>query len=220
MNVSYNQRQRGRAHNPHQVLPAPTRPGPAPWQSSYGLFLAGTEAIEDVKLVAKQFEEKWGLGCLRLKVGAGMREKFDRQRYLYNQAIWNGDLEELRNECRRMCVAYRALDKAAEAGGGVPKPHAQWEAALDDGVVLVVVQDDAAARRVVDDGRRKVVWTMREVACMVDENMAIMMAKVHFPGARIEAFDTATPDPLGRIPTTLAQLDDDLSDMLVDDCPF
>ena len=55
---------------------------------------------------------------------------------------------------------------------------------------------------------------------MVDENMAIMMAKVHFPGARIEAFDTATPDPLGRIPTTLAQLDDDLSDMLVDDCPF
>lgn len=218
--MAYNPKARGKPHNPHQVLPVPTRPGPAPWQASYGLFLSGTELIEDAKLVAREMEEKWGLGGLRLRVEAGLREKFDRQRYLYNQAIWNGSLEELREQCRKMAVAYRALDRAATAGGATRKPGGQWEAALSDGMVLVVVPDNEAARSVTGDGRRKVVWTMAEVAHMVDEHTAILMAKAHFPGARIEPFDTAMPDPLGRIPTTLADLDDDLSDFAVDDCPF
>jgi len=218
--VKYNPKARGRPHNPHQVLPAPTRPGPAPWQSSYGLFLAGTEAIEDAKLAAKAMEGKWGLGALRLMADAALREKFDRQRYLYNQAIWTGELEDVRRETRRMVSALRALDRAATGAGREPKPPEQWEAVLDDGTVLVVVRDNADARRVRDDGRKKAVWTMKEVAWMVGEHTAVQMAKLCFPGARVEPFDTSTPDPLGRVPTTLADLDDDLSDMLVDDCPF
>ena len=43
----------------------------------------------------------------------GRREKFDRQRYLVNQAIWHGELEDVRRETGRMVNAWLALDRVA-----------------------------------------------------------------------------------------------------------
>ena len=218
--MDYNPRAKKRAHNPHQILPPPSRPGSAPWQSSYGLFLSGSELIEDVRLLAREMEAKWGAGGLRQKVGAELREKFDRQRYLHNQAIYSGDLEDVRRESSRMIKAYRALDANATATGAAPRPHEQWEAVLDDGTALILVKGNDDARRVERDGRRAVVWTMAEVAWLVDQHTAVQMAKLHFPGAEVIGCEVAAPDPLSRVPTTLASLDDDLSDFAVDDCPF
>ena len=74
-----------------QSPPKPTgfgvRPGPAPWQASYGMYLTGHEAIEDLNQVAKAMEDKWGKGRLRLVVPADLREKFDRQRGLRRTTI-------------------------------------------------------------------------------------------------------------------------------------
>jgi ectoine hydroxylase-related dioxygenase (phytanoyl-CoA dioxygenase family) len=60
---------------------------------------------------------------VRLLVSEELREKFDRQRLLYNQAVWHGDLEDVRPQSKRMVKAWRALDKAAEeAGAARPVP--------------------------------------------------------------------------------------------------
>jgi ectoine hydroxylase-related dioxygenase (phytanoyl-CoA dioxygenase family) len=56
---------------------------------------------------------------LRLLVGPELREKFDRQRYLLNQSIWHGELEDVRRESGRMVNAWHALDRAAEAAGAL-----------------------------------------------------------------------------------------------------
>jgi hypothetical protein len=206
--------------SPHDAMPA-ARPGSAPWQKSYGLYIAGSEAIDDMKLVIRRMEEKWGAGALRLLVDAQLREKFDRQRYLVNQAIWLGELEELRMQTKRMIKAYEALNRAAEAAGATVKPVDQWETVLDYGEVLVVVKTADDALRVRDDGRKKVVWSLEEVANLVDSQMAIMMAKLSFPGATVIKEDSKMPDPLDRLRTALNELDDDLSDLaVVDDCPF
>jgi len=209
-----------RKRNPNIVLP-PSRPGSAPWQTSYGLYIAGSEAIDDMKVVIRAMEDKLGVGALRMKVGAELREKFDRQRYLTNQAIWAGDLEELRTQTKRMISAYRALDKAAEAAGESRKPVEQWEAVLDFGAVLVVVKHPDDVVKVAADGRKKVVWSLDEVAALVDQQTATMYAKLAFPGATVIKTDSQIDDPLNNLKTSDTDLDQDISDIaVVDDCPF
>ena len=207
--------------NPKQVVAPPSHPGSAPWQSSYGLYIAGSEAIDDMKLVSQQMEAKWGVGALRMHVPADLREKFDRQRYLTNQAMWFGELEDVKTQTKRMINAYRALDMAADALGSPVRPHEQWEVPLTFGAVLVVVRRLEDVQNVKQDGRRKVVWSLDEVAAIVDEHSAILHAKIHFPGAVVAREDNVIVDPLDRLDSSLADLDDDLSDIAVkDDCPF
>lgn len=190
------------------------RVGPAPWQATYGLYIAGSEVIDDMKVVAREMEEKWGKGRLRMVVPAGLREKFDRQRYLTNQAVWHGELEDVKRECGRMINAWRALDKTAEASGASVKPVEQWEVVLGCGTTLIVVKalEDASAVKI--DGRKAVVWSLDEVAALVDEQKAVLMAKMIFPGAEVISASTTIEDPLNAISTSLADLDDDLSDMM------
>lgn len=201
-----------------QSPPKPTgfgvRPGPAPWQASYGTYLTGHEAIEDMQMIASQMEDKWGKGRLRLLVPADLREKFDRQRYLTNQAVWLGELEDVKQQTKRMINAWQALDKQATLSGAEIKPVEQWEALLDDGTTLIVVKTLEEASQVKIEGRKAVVWSLEEVARVVDEQKAILMAKIYFPGAVVEGFERIQKDPLDAFTTSLAGLDDDLSDML------
>ena len=189
------------------------RIGPAPWQVTYGLSLAGMEHIDEMKIVAKEMEERWGVGRLRLLVPVDLREKFDRQRYLTNQAIWLGDLEQLKEHTRKMIVAYRKLDEVAQASGASQKPVEQWETVLGDGTVLVVVKAPEDAQGVSDDGRKKVVWSLEEVAMLVDEQKAILLAKALFAGAEVVKVETSIKDPLDSFSTSLAGLDDELNDI-------
>lgn len=206
--------------NAFDVIP-PARPGSAPWQTSYGLYIAGSEAIDDMKAVIRKMEEKWGVGALRMMADAELREKFDRQRYLVNQAIWTGSLEEVRLQTKRMVRAYEVLDRAVEASGGHSKPIEQWETVLDFGAVLVVVQHPDDAVKVKADGRRKVVWSLEEVASLIDNHTASIYAKLAFPGATVEKVETRIGDPLDRLRTSGTDLDDDISDLgVLDDCPF
>ena len=58
------------------------------------------------------------------------------------------------------------------------------------------------------------VWSLDEVAALVDEQRAVLMAKMIFPGAEVISASTTIEDPLNAISTSLADLDDDLSDMM------
>ena len=67
-------------------------PAERTWASTPGTYIAGQANIDGADKVAVEMEKKWGCDRLRLLVSTEMREKFDRQRYLFNSAVWHGDL--------------------------------------------------------------------------------------------------------------------------------
>jgi hypothetical protein len=88
-----------------------------PWARTNGTYLTGRAYIDGADKTAAEMESKWGADRLRLLVSSELREKFDRQRYLLNQAISHGKLEDVRRESGRMVKAWMALDRAAESTG-------------------------------------------------------------------------------------------------------
>lgn len=165
------------------------------WQLTAGMALAGREAIDDANLVAVEMERKWGRGRLRLLVDADLREKFDRQRYLFSQAIWKGQLADVQREAKRMVAAWRALDRRATETGRQTLPATVWEVTLADGTVAVIVKEPELAYQVAD-GRRAHVYTLAEIARLIDGFPMLAKVKEAFPGATVERVKDEIPDPL------------------------
>src|SRR4051812_11857673 len=140
-----------------------TRPlgSPQSWAKTPGTYLSGQAHIDGADQLAREMELKWGAGRLRLLVSPELREKFDRQRYLFNQAIWHGDLEAVRREGTRMVKAWMALDGAASEGEEAVLSPEVWEVRLEDGSVAAIVPDGAHA--VMASGRKLVVYTLDEI---------------------------------------------------------
>ena len=146
-------------------------------------------------------ELKWGAGRLRLLVSPELRERFDRQRYLFNQAIWHGDLEAVRNQSARMVAAWGALDGAAVAAGAPVLSSDVWEVRLEDGTVAAIVPDLAAARAVVAADRGVAVYTLDEIGRILSHHRAVTEAKLTFPGATVEEVRRPS-DPLDTFADT------------------
>jgi hypothetical protein len=192
-----------------------TRPLGAPnsWARTPGEYIAAQAHIAGVDHVAVEMELKWGVGRLRLLVSPELREKFDRQGYLLNQAIWHGDVEAARVQSARMASAWLALDKAAMADGAEPLSPEVWEVVLADGSVAAIVPDAVNARRVVAEGRQLAVYTLDEIGRLLSHYPQIAQAKQTWPGATVEAVRRPS-DPLDRFPDTAGGLDDPIPDFL------
>lgn len=178
------------------------------WARTHGTYIAGRAYIDGVDETAAEMEAKWGCDRLRLLVSPDLREKFDRQRYLLNQAIWHGELEEVRRESNRMVNAWTALDRAAAAAGKLPLAPEVWEVPLEDGSVAAIVQDQAQARAVVSQGRAVSVFTLEEIGRLLSNYPEIAKAKLAFPGATITAVRRSVDDPLDAVQDTDHALDD------------
>ena len=190
-----------------------TRPlgSPQSWAKTPGTYISAQAHIDGADQTATAMEQKWGAGRLRLLVGPELREKFDRQRYLFNQAIWHGDLVAVRTQTSRMVAAWKALDAAAAAAGASCLSPDVWEVVLEDGTVAAIVPDTAAAKGTMADGRRMAVYTIEEIGRLLSHYPAIAQAKLIFPGATVEAVRRPS-DPLDRFPDTALGLDDPLDD--------
>jgi hypothetical protein len=136
---------------------------------------------------------------LRLLVPPEMREKFDRQRYLLNAAIWHGDLDTVRREAKRMVTAWLTLEKAALAAGKATLSPLVWEVALADGTVAAIVPSDDHVRAVIAEGRAVAVYTLEEIARMLSAYPDIARAKLTFPGAEVTAINKSISDPIHAI---------------------
>jgi hypothetical protein len=178
-----------------------TRPlgSPRSWAASYGTHLAGQAAIDGADHAAITMEQKWGAGRLRLLVNTAMREKFDKQRFKLNAAIWHGDLQELQTEAQRMVNAWMALDRAAAAAGAFGLVPTVWEVALPDGTVAAIVRDRSDLPLVAGEGRQLVVYTLDEIAVMLGNYREVVRVKEAFPGAKVEAIRRTINDPLDGI---------------------
>lgn len=181
------------------------------WAQSHGTFIAGQARIDEADKAAVAMEAKWGAGRLRLLVGPDLREKFDRQRYLLNRAIWHGQLEDVRHEAGRMVKAWQALDRHAEQAGAPRLLPQVLEIALEDGSVAAIVPDNESASLVNAEGRKLSVYTLDEIGRLLVGFPTIAKAKLSFPGAEVVRVTRSIPDPLDAIVDT---------DLPIDEVPF
>jgi hypothetical protein len=184
------------------------RMDPPPWQTTVGMFISGQAEVDELDLVAIEMERRWGAGRLRLLVDTVMREKFDRQRYLLNQALWHGELQDVITQARRMIAAWRALDRAAEAAGRQELDTEVWEVAMPSGAVAAIVRDPHQAGKVAAQDRAVRVYTLDEIGRLIEGFPEILAAKQVFPGATVERVRTRVGDPLDAVPDSKALIDD------------
>jgi len=193
-----------------EVLPRERRFDAAPWQATYGMYITGQAWVDELTLCVEGMEHRWGAGRLRLMVGPELREKFDRQRYLTNQAIWHGDLEGVKTQCRRMINGWKALDKAAGDAGLERCPTQAWEVAGASGRVHVIVRtiDDATDYKM---GRQNAcVYTLAEMAVILDALSPVEALKSAFPDAEVVQLRRDVGDALDDVHDTQGDLDDEI----------
>ncbi len=196
---------------------------PNSWSRTHGTYIAGRAYLDGADETAAEMEAKWGCDRLRLLVSPELREKFDRQRYLLNQAIWHGDLEGVRREANRMVTAWTVLDRAATAAGKQPLDPQVWEVTLGEAdagdggptgdgkaIVAAIVPDHDHARAVQADGRHVVVFTLEEIGRLLTEHRMVARAKVVWPGATVTTVRRSVDDPLNAIDDTSRPLDDEI----------
>ena len=195
-----------------------TRPlgSPQSWAKTPGTYISAQAHIDGADHAAVTMEQKWGVGRLRLLVSPELRDKFDRQRYLFNQAVWHGDLEAVRRESERMTKAWMALDGAAVAAGALKLSPSVWELTLANGTVVALVRSPEDAKAVVAEKRQVIVYTLEEIGRMLENYHAVTKVKEAFPGATVTVIRQSIEDPLDRFVDTAPGLDDPLSDILTD----
>ena len=74
-----------------------------------------------------------------------------------------------------------------------------WEVSLADGSVVALVRSPAEAHAVVAEGRRVTVYTLDELAIMLENYQEVTKVKVTFPGAEVTQIRRTVEDPLDRI---------------------
>ena len=196
-----------RQYKDPRVTKTARQPIKAEWLSSHGSMLSGQAWVDEMDVVARDMERHWGVDRLRLLVDPDLREKFDRQRYKVNHAMETGGIEDVKRECQRMVKAWQACDRAAREAGHRPVEPQVWEIGLRDGSVLALCRSTDDARAYQPGDRRAAVWTLEEVAAMIDGEHFIQSVKREWPGASVLAARTAIADPLRSV-DALAPLDD------------
>lgn len=178
------------------------------WATSNATYISGRAYMDGADKAAADMETKWGCGRLRLLVGPELREKFDRQRYLFNRAIWHGELEDVRREAQRMVNAYMALDQAAEAAGATKLNPAIMEVVLESGVVAAIVPDLQHAQFIKREDRRMDVYTLDEIGRILSAFPTLGAIKESFPGAEVVRCKRSVDDPMDAIHDTDESLEE------------
>lgn len=182
------------------------------------VYLTGRSHLDAVDALATEMERRWGIGRLRLLVDADLREKFDRQRKLFYDAVREGDSETLERECKRMSAAWRRLDQvAAEAGHKHLDPEV-WETHDPaTGEVILICRDNIDAAHVVRSGRASVVYSLAEIGLILSKYAEVIDIKRAFPGATVKPMGRERADPVVIVTGSALPCDDDGLD---DEVPF
>ena len=167
--------------------------------------------ISDMQVIIKcvdqrgrEMDERWGIGRLPMLVPIEWAERFHAQHKLFNAAVWEFDLPLVRQHGEAMLRAYDKLDELARSANGEPLPAHQWEFETPEGLVILVqdLRDTGRAQR---HGREAQVWALDEIANVIRCHPILAAAKTSFPGAQVVSVRPSK--------TTLAELDDELSDI-------
>ncbi len=162
---------------------------PVSWQV-YEAIAAVTAGVDDV---ARQMEDRWGVGRLPLLVDDELREKFARQLRRFDEAIGSNDVERVRQTGAATTRAWLALDQAATKSGAKQLQPDCWEVQLEDGRVVALCRTNTEAHAEVRSGRHVEVWTVDEIARIMFAFPGLGNAKQIFPGAIVESVRARLP---------------------------
>lgn len=170
----------------NNVVPLRT---PAPrWQSQGpDIFLRARAAIDGVDALATAMETKWGIGRLRLLVDVDLRERFDRQRLLFGQAVLKGAPEDVERESERMAKAWRKLDQVASEAGASPLSPEVWETYNPKtGDVILICRTNVDEIHLARAGRKGIIYSLQDIGnILATYAEQIADIKSAFPGATV-----------------------------------
>ena len=161
---------------------------------SAATYTAARSHIDGADQACVNMGRKWGEGRLRLVISTELREKFDRQWMLFNEAIKFGDLEAVKIQSARMVRAWDAADREATGLGVQPLAPEVWETTTPDGEVLAIVKTRDEASKVIAEGRAVRVVTLDEVGNLLGKHFGqVLNVLAAFEGARVVAIREPAP---------------------------
>ena len=143
-------------------------------------------------------EIKWGVDRLPLLVEPELRDRFWAQMELLNKAIAKGSGVDVEETVAATVRGIQALERRAIELGADPVSGEVWEETTPQGAVVAVCRDGASIAKIRDQGRIDRVYTMSEIAAIVEgwestkAGETTNKVKSLFPGAQIE---TVKPKP-------------------------
>lgn len=163
------------------------------------------EIIYAVDAKGREIDRRWGMGILPRMVSIESMERFCRQKRKFSAAAFAMDLDDVRKHGAAMQRAYAALEAEAATLGHYPEPVQTWEFTLKDGGLVVLVRDRAELAKVDTRDRPAQIWSLEEIADIIEKFPALSKAKDYFPGAEVLS---VRPEP-----ETIKFVEDTLDDL-------
>lgn len=168
--------------------------------------------IETVDERARECNRKWGHNRLPHLVPLDWLDKFRAQKRKWELACFEccgslmpDDRDRVRKQAEAMLRAFDKLEALAVEEGYLPTPPNEIEFELTDGTPVIVVRTRAELSQVNPAGRAVQVWSLEEVATILERFPAICAAKNSFPGAEVVQMKT------GKV--VIGELDDSVADI-------
>jgi len=143
------------------------------------LFKARMVELDRVK---HEHEDRWGVNRVIALVDVEFRIKVWKQAERVWEAAGTEDCDRLAAACDAMIRAYKAMDQWASDEGIAPAGQVkaiEWE--MPDGAVMAVVQteaDAAAYQRTRPDVENRHIWSMAELATMLEGGLGNDIARL------------------------------------------
>jgi len=162
-------------------------------------------ALMDHDRKMDEVEKVWGVDRLPYLVADNLRQKFWRAQEQLNEAIRSNDAEAVSDRAANVLRGLDMLVKAAEKAGERPLEPDVWECTMPSGngvLRLVRAFPEHSARLEHRDG--VVIWTLEEVARVIEGLQLVNRVKDAMPGAYVKAVtkkvDTTKGEPNDDIP--------------------
>ena len=146
--------------------------------------LAVQSAVQGYDRHIWEAERTWGVDRLPSLVSDDTRQRWWTGVGMLNTAIRDNNAVMVKALVDNMIVGLQKMISEAEAAGYGPLAPDIWESALSDGRVLRLVRSFPGPSYQ-PDGRDVILWTLEDVARLVDKQDAINKIKEMFPGAEI-----------------------------------
>lgn len=164
-------------------------------------------ALATYDAVVRASEVKWGIDRLPLLVEADLRDRFWAQMDLLNAALSKGSGVEVEEAVASTIRGVQALERRAEELGAQPVTGEVWEETTPNGAVVAVCRDASEIAKIRADGRLDRVYSMSEVAAIVEAWEATREGEM--ANKVVSLFDGATIESVKPKPAEL-DLDDEI----------
>lgn len=158
-------------------------------------------AVWDYDRAITALEKTWGVDRLPYLVSDETRLKWWRAVDALNRAVFANEADKVRSLVDNLIRGMNKLVEEAAAAGHKPQEADWFETPLKDGRVLRIVREWPEFATRVDD-KRIVVWSLQEVARIVEGHSVVNAVKDAFPGAMVTEARTKQP--------TDTELDDEI----------